>query len=303
MAGAEAVRRTQKRTAAGRAPRASRTDRAEQAPARLSCADALHAMARQCLTAIKRQQAAASRGDADALHEMRVALTRLRTAIRFVAPVIETPAIRQLKREASWLNGKLGAARDLDVALRREQQPKQAGSERVRRWVAERQRRYLQVQRTLRGKRYRRFLDTLAASMDTAKSTNTADTVSGFSTDRLRQWQTTLRRKGRKLNRLGPKQRHKLRIRGKRFRYALEWSLTWATPAQARARKALLADAKTVQETLGKLNDACEHRVVAKLRGLKPLRGMDKLERPKIRKRLLASAAQALKELGRGELT
>lgn len=267
-----------------------------------TCGKALHAIASDCLAAIKRHNAATCRGDADALHHLRIALTRLRTALLFFAPTIDAPNADRLKREAAWLNGKLGAARDLDVSLQHER-PQHGSGARVRRWKAERERRYLQLQRTLRSKRYRQFIDALGAWIDAAPaSTGSAQAADSFSTQRLGQWQGKLLHKGRSLDRLGPSKRHKLRIRTKRFRYALEWSLTLSAPKQARARKDMLAHAKTIQESLGKLNDASEHRALAKARRLKPLPAMDRLETSRARRRLLKSAAQALKELGRTKL-
>lgn len=282
--------------------RSRRTPKTKAQQADLSCAEALHVVTRDCLAAIKRNHPATRGGNADALHNMRIALTRLRTALLFFAPVIEAPQTVRLKREAAWLNDKLGAARDLDVSLQRER-PRDASTTRVTRWRAERERRYVQLQRTLRSQRYRQFIDALGA-WNSAKPVRTENTepAMSFSTDRLGAWQKKLLGKGRKLDRLGPRKRHRLRIRTKRFRYALEWSLQQSPPKQARARKSMLARAKTIQETLGKLNDASEHRALAKARHLKPLPATDRLKTPKVRRRLLKTAARALKELGRTKL-
>jgi CHAD domain-containing protein len=268
----------------------------------VSCAKALQTVSRACLAAIKRHNPATRGGDAEALHNMRIALTRLRTALAFFAPVIDTAETARLKREAAWLNGKLGAARDLDVSLQREA-TRDASTARMDRWKAERERRYVQLRRTLRGQRYRQFIDALDAWTGKRPAQAATDqTAASFSTDRLSAWQTKLRDKGHRLDRLGSRKRHKLRIRTKRFRYALEWSLQPSPPKQARARKNMLAQAKTIQEALGKLNDASEHRALAKARRLKPLPTMDRLEKPKIRRRLLKTATQALKELSRTRL-
>lgn len=272
-------------------------------PAGATCAGALRAIAHDCLSGVELHRNATCRGDANALHEMRIALTRLRTALLFFAPAIGAPTTERLRREASWLNGKLGAARDLDVSLHRERSS-HARTGRVRRWKTERQRRYVQVQRTLRTKRYRQFIRMLRTWIGDPNANGAGtQTANRFSTDRLNQWQGKLLRRARRLDRLGTRKRHKLRIRIKRFRYALEWSLTLTSPKQARRRKAMIAHAKTIQESLGKLNDASQHRVLAKTRHLKPLPGMNKLETPKAQQRLLKSAKKAFRELGRTQLT
>lgn len=230
---------------------------------------------------------------------MRIALTRLRAALLFFAPVIEASKAERLRREAGWLNGKLGAARDLDVSLQREH-PDDAHRKRVGHWKAQRQRQYIQVQRTLRTKRYRQLIKALrtwAAGQDAGGAG--AQGAARFSTERLGQWQAKLLQRARRLDRLGPGKRHKLRIRTKRFRYALEWSLRLTLPKEAVVRKAMIAHAKTIQESLGKLNDANQHRALAKAQHLKPLPGMSKLETPKTRRRLLKKATKAFRELSR----
>lgn len=278
--------------------------RAKTSPSqtRATCADALRTIARDCLSAVEQHHADTHRGNADALHEMRIALTRLRTALLFFAPAIKTPATERLRREARWLNGKLGAARDLDVSLRGER-PGRAHNERVKHWQAERQRRYAKVKRTLRTKRYRQFIEALRNWTARRSASGSAGTqaADSFSIDRLSQWQAKLLRRADRLDRLGTRKRHKLRIRTKRFRYALEWSVKLA-PSQARKRTAMIVHAKTIQESLGRLNDSSQHRTLAKTRHLKPLPRMNKLETPKTQQRLLKTATKAFRELGRTPL-
>src|ERR1700737_5381606 len=64
-------------------------------------------------------QEATCRGDSEALHQMRLALTRLRTAILFFSPMIDDARRAPIKDELKWLNSQLGTVRDLDVAMER----------------------------------------------------------------------------------------------------------------------------------------------------------------------------------------
>jgi CHAD domain-containing protein len=50
---------------------------------------------------------------------MRIALTRLRTAIVFFSPMVADRQLPQIRRELKWLNTHLGVVRDLDVAVER----------------------------------------------------------------------------------------------------------------------------------------------------------------------------------------
>lgn len=61
-------------------------------------------------------QAAALDGrDGEGVHQMRVALRRLRAAFGLFAPWLPPAPARALRREAAWLARRLGRARDLDV--------------------------------------------------------------------------------------------------------------------------------------------------------------------------------------------
>jgi len=50
---------------------------------------------------------------------MRIALTRLRTAILLFSPMINDAGRARIKGELKWLNSQLGAVRDLDDAMER----------------------------------------------------------------------------------------------------------------------------------------------------------------------------------------
>ena len=73
-------------------------------------------------------------GDAEALHQMRIALTRLRTALSFFSPMVADFRRERVRRELKWSNAHLGAVRDLDVAIERlmainKQQPQAASND------------------------------------------------------------------------------------------------------------------------------------------------------------------------------
>ena len=98
--------------AAARRPAALRND--------MTCEAALCAIARSCAADLRQHGSAAARGDADAVHHLRIALTRLRTAIRFFAPAVDDASWQMLSQQASWLSSRSGPARDIDVALERQ---------------------------------------------------------------------------------------------------------------------------------------------------------------------------------------
>ncbi len=76
-------------------------------------------IARRYLRDLTAHHEATCEGDADALHQMRIALTRLRATIAFFSPMVADPQRTRLANELKWLNAHLGAVRDLDVAIER----------------------------------------------------------------------------------------------------------------------------------------------------------------------------------------
>lgn len=56
-------------------------------------------------------------GDAEALHQMRVAARRLRSDLRTFGPLVDSAWAGGLRDELQWLGGLLGEVRDLDVQL------------------------------------------------------------------------------------------------------------------------------------------------------------------------------------------
>src|ERR1700675_1096643 len=101
---------------------ASRTERLQrqrgpipQLNAEMACDTAFRIVARRCLGDLTANHEATNKGDPPALHQMRMAVTRLRTAILFFLPMVADSQRTQVREELKWLNGHLGAVRDLDV--------------------------------------------------------------------------------------------------------------------------------------------------------------------------------------------
>src|SRR5215468_6654089 len=87
--------------------------------AAMACDTAFRIVARRHLDALSANHEATCRGEPIALHQMRVALTHLRTAIKFFSPMVDDAVRNEIRDELRWLNGELGSVRDLDVAFER----------------------------------------------------------------------------------------------------------------------------------------------------------------------------------------
>lgn len=80
-----------------------------------STGDVVRAYLREQADAIKLQDPRVRRGEDDAVHQMRVATRRMRSALQAYGAVVERERTRALTDELKWLAGELGGARDLEV--------------------------------------------------------------------------------------------------------------------------------------------------------------------------------------------
>jgi len=77
----------------------------------------LQSAGRECLGHLLCNERTAIAGDAEAFHQMRVALRRLRSALSTVRSMLPIEQYRWLQEELKWLAGNLGPARDWDVFM------------------------------------------------------------------------------------------------------------------------------------------------------------------------------------------
>ncbi|QFZ17144.1 CYTH and CHAD domain-containing protein [Saccharothrix syringae] len=80
-----------------------------------SAGDVVRAYLREQVEALKHQDPRVRRGEDDAVHQMRVATRRLRSALQAFGAVVARDRTRELVGELKWLAGVLGQARDLEV--------------------------------------------------------------------------------------------------------------------------------------------------------------------------------------------
>jgi CHAD domain-containing protein len=231
--------------------------------AALDCAPAFQKIALNAVGAIKAQHAGACTGDVEAVHQIRVAITRLRAAVAFFAPVVADAEWLRLKQEIAWLNGPLGDARDSDVVVDYVRRKKYrawaqaAIGEQIQQHQARDHRRLV---RCLRSARTQRLITALArwarqgAWLKRYKS-NHVEALPPYCESELHRWHARLVRKGKRLEQLRAERRHRLRIQAKRFRYMIE-ALTETVPLWTRGKcRHLHRPAKQLQRALGDMRD------------------------------------------------
>ena len=247
----------------GRPTRTSSRDKAAEA-ASLDCATAFQTMTLGCVADIKAHHSSACAGDAEAVHQIRVAVTRLRAAVAFFTPIVVDAEWRRLKEEIAWLNGPLGAARDSDVVVEYARRKRySAWAQRVigGRLDQRQTRDHRRLVRCLRSVRTQRLIAALAGWIRQGpwlaryKRRKHAEVLQPYCARELNRWHERLVRKGRHLKTLGASRRHRLRIKAKRFRYMLE-ALTETVALLGRGefhhRHRL---AKRMQRALGDMRD------------------------------------------------
>lgn len=264
-----------------------------------NCQTAFQKMARRYVRALRKYRAAACRGDPDAIHELRIALTRLRGARKFFGAMTRDDAWPKLNAEIDWLNTVLGAARDDDVTTADADGSdlSSLAPEARQRLARATARSHRRLATALRAARCERLLAALTRWIDrgpwltmteaTATRRRT-QRLADFAPKRLQRWRQRLARKATHGLRDG-RRRHRLRIAARRYRYLREALNVLGLPEDRDARRDRKA-AQCVQRALGELRD------LDRLRELQPARCASVNRRQQ--KRLRRKARNALRELG-----
>jgi len=307
-------RPTTSSTAAARAKPAARRN---ALPGRLSpgmaCDTAFRIIARRHLDAVLAQHDGTCRGDPDALHQIRIALTHLRTAIRFFSPMVDDTHRPHAWAELKWLNGQLGMVRDLDVAIERvvaESGDELAVIAELQHWDEIRAESHRLLARALQSARYRRLVEETSAWIESGPwSTRRSKeafrlrrcSLADHATARLTEWEETLLRKARKLRKLDVEKRHRLRLLNKRLTYSIESLTDLFDDDTLTKQKSILKQLRKAQRSLGQLNDdARGQALAASLNGAGPEAGIRFLDR-KREKKLLRTASTAYRKLDKAK--
>src|SRR5579864_4311396 len=272
----------------------------------MTCEAAFRKIARQYLHGVAEQHRAACEGSADAVHDMRIALTRLRTSIAFFSPMVDGDELSRISVELKWLHAHLGIVRDLDVAL--ERLMKAGGrSPDMKAWKQERAACQRHLTRALRTQRYRRLIRDTSAWIEkgrwSAKRGKPAldcrlRPIGEYSAERLKKWRNRLVKKSSRLEEVGARKRHRVRLINKKLTYALDAVESLAPNEEMPARQAALKELRKAQRSLGQLNDDARYRVIAE--GLQDgVETLPALLGAKRKKRLLHKAAEAYREFAR----
>ena len=212
--------------------------------------------------------AAGGQDGPEPVHQMRVALRRLRSAITVFRPAVRCPAVEAADRALKALAARLGPTRDWDVFVtetgarvgaafpaERKVQGLLAAAERRRRACHAELRRYLE------GEEFRRLGIGLAclaggdawrATLAEAEQTALAAPLADFANAVLNRRLERLTQLDDDIEALDPPALHAIRIRAKRLRYAAE---IFAPLYDGKSGRRYMRRLTALQDRLGALND------------------------------------------------
>lgn len=226
---------------------------------RLAC---FQRIASDCLQAIQRLRRRAISGNPEAVHNIRIELTRLRAAAFFFSPATDPVGWSHIDHELRWLNSSLGRARNRDVALEAlaRMRNRHRAAHARRNLLRSRDEAYRRLARKLGSARYIRLTSELDRWLSRPCSPGTGRLQRFDQIDaRLREWRNEISRKGRHLRSLRRKPLHRLRIRSKHYRYMVEALLKLGIPV-SREDYSFCEIARRVHQTLGELRDLKQFR-------------------------------------------
>jgi len=182
--------------------------------------------------------------DPEYLHQLRVGLRRLRSAMRAFAPILR--GTKPIKRSLRLLMPALGTARDWDVFVQRLDHAKARGRRNAARRAA---------RAAVSSPQFQAFLLRALRWLQAQSWRESPLSLAQFGREALER----LHRKTLKSSTDNVKRRHRLRIRVKRLRYACEFFAPCFPPA---AVKPYVRELEKLQDILGELNDAAVARTL-----------------------------------------
>lgn len=236
----------------------------------MSVSDAFKTIVRVTLHHLQSNERGVLEGtDPEYLHQMRVALRRLRSAFNVFATVLPGAATGPLVTEFKWLARALGPARDWDVFMMETLPPireRFSGHASLAHLVHEcdrlRRAASRKARRAVASRRYQRLMLRLGGWLASEEWFKQADgptraalpePVTAFAAVVLEAHYMQVRKRGRRLNRRSAAELHRLRIAVKKLRYAGDF---FTALFDAKRVRDMLSHLARLQAILGSMNDA-----------------------------------------------
>lgn len=238
-------------------------------------------IALSCLQHATANRAAILKGDPEGVHQMRVGIRRLRTALSLFKDMLRGKETERIKENLKWLSDELQPARDFDVFVEdgvaevEEEEGRHAPLKNLKQGLAQRRAEGMtKAKKLVAGERYRRIvLETglwaIAGNWATTKDdiwvARRTRPLADTARDILEQRTRKVLKKLKRLEKMDARARHKLRIATKKLRYAAEFFAPLYDHGHAKKeRKRFATRLKSLQSALGRLNDIRVHEQFAR---------------------------------------
>jgi len=234
----------------------------------------------ECLRHIASNREAALRKESEGIHQMRIGLRRLRVALSIFKGMLRRRDASTIKAKLKWLSDQLAPARDYQVFLTEVfERSHRSGAEfehlktNVR---AERDLRLNVVEQIVGSDRFQELVVEIALWLldgawlhDKNKRATAARNMPlrKFARHELHKRARAVSKAARRVAKLSPLRRHKLRIATKKMHYAYEFfERLIATKAIKGLEQNFISELASLQRSLGRLNDiAVEAKLASEL--------------------------------------
>jgi triphosphatase len=234
---------------------------------------------RACLRHLVANTAATIDRDVEALHQMRVALRRLRASISLFSDFLDDDKIVTIRTELKWLANEFGPARTLDTHIfevlkpLRKQHPKEPGLVSIGKMFGrQRLKCYEAVRQVVQSARFRGLVLETAEWIEAGPWTRSEDPVKQarrqapiefYAAEQLLHRFAKIKRRGGKIANLNSEKLHRLRIQVKKARYAAEFfSGVYSDKKSVKRRKKVISSLMQLQNSLGSINDIATHKAL-----------------------------------------
>jgi|SoimicMinimDraft_3_1059731.scaffolds.fasta_scaffold01778_3 inorganic triphosphatase YgiF len=238
----------------------------------MTLAQAFSVIAASCLRQLANNEHALKQRNAEAVHQARIAIRRLRTAISIFADVVTDERATHIKSELRWLAQELAPARDIDAFLRealaplRKAHPGEAGLATLyRSFSRKRARAFQQAITAVESSRYRNLLIDAIEWIEVGAwrrptqqiaQARLQQPVEILASAVLARWRKKIRKRAALIDKLNIVQLHRLRLQAKKIRYAAEFFADLFSGRKADKRqKKFKSTLRALQNSLGNLND------------------------------------------------
>jgi CHAD domain-containing protein len=203
--------------------------------------------------------------DIEGVHQMRVGLRRMRSALNLFSPAIPRKITKKLAKEMRWAARQLDRARDLDVYIADNLSSKESKNDKWKKLfrkvaLRHRQRAYKQVRSFIKGQRYGALNEKLTRWLNTkgwrqglskGEKNDLAREITLFTNQVLDDHLCKVLSAGRNIQRMDDEALHRLRIECKKLRYATEFF----SPLYGQEMALFSRQLKQLQDVLGVLHD------------------------------------------------